>query len=219
MHNMYEAYRRMYEAIGVRDIDQILNTQNVDKPKDPASENSQALDGSPLKAFAGQQHDAHIMTHLLFGMSPIVASMPQVAINVQKHVFDHIRLKAEEAVEAELFQQYGTDPDRMVSALQREAMVALKVTQFFQEAKQMQAQMMGDQSDPLVKLKEQELAQSAQRDQARIAMDQQRLAFDQQKENNDMAVEQAKLAQKGAQDAQKARQVAFQGAQRRPQGG
>jgi len=53
MHNMYEAYRRMYEAIGVRDIDQILNTQNVDKPKDPASENAQALDGSPLKLLLG----------------------------------------------------------------------------------------------------------------------------------------------------------------------
>ena len=217
MHNMYEAYRRMYEAIGVRDIDQILNTQNVDKPKDPASENSQALDGSPLKAFAGQQHDAHIMTHLLFGMSPIVGGMPQVAMNLQKHVFDHIRLKAEEAVEAELFQQYGTDPEGLVSALQREAMVALKVAQFFQEVKQLQSQMMGDQTDPLVKLKEQEIQQAGQRDQARMAMDQQRLAFDQQKENNDMAIEQAKLAQKGASDVQKTQQVIAQSAQRRSQ--
>jgi hypothetical protein len=105
----------------------------------------------------------------------------------------------------------------MVSALQREAMVALKVAQFFQEAKQMQSQMMGDQTDPLVKLKEQELQQSAQRDQARIAVDQQRLAFDQQKENNDMAIEQAKLAQKGASDAQKTQQVIAQSAQRRSQ--
>jgi hypothetical protein len=207
----------MYEAIGVRDIDQILNTQNVDKPKDPASENSQALDGSPLKAFSGQQHDAHIMTHLLFGMSPIVGGNQQVAINLQKHVFDHIRLKAEETVEAELFQQYGTDPEGLVSALQREAMVALKVAQFFQEVKQMQSQMMGDQTDPLVKLKEQEIQQSAQRDQARMAMDQQRLAFDQQKENNDMAIEQAKLAQKGASDVQKTQQVIAQSAQRRSQ--
>jgi hypothetical protein len=129
-------------------------------------------------------------------------------------VFDHIRLKAEEAVEAELFQQYGTDPEKLVSALQREAMVALKVAQYFQEVKQLQSQLMGDQSDPLVELKKQEIAQAAQRDQARIAMDQQRLAFDQQKEANDVAIDQAKLAQKGAQDAQKARQIGTQGAQR-----
>jgi len=219
MHNMYEAYRRMYEAIGVRDIDQILNTQNVDKPKDPASENSQALDGSPLKAFAGQQHDAHILAHLLFGMSPIVSGNPQVAITVQKHIFDHIRLKAEETTEAELFRLYGTDPDQMVSPLQREAMVALKVAQFLQEVKQQQSELEGPPPgpDPLVELKKQELQQDAQRDQAKMQMDQQRLAFDQQRESNDMAIEQAKLAQKGAQDVQKTQQIAFQTAARGPQ--
>jgi hypothetical protein len=197
MHNMYESYRRMYEAIGVRDIDSILNSQNIDKPKDPASENSQALDGSPLKAFAGQQHDAHIMTHIMFGLSPLVGSMPQVAMSLQKHIFDHIRLKAEETVEADLFRQYGTDPDRMVSSLQREAAVALKVAEFFQEVKAMQEQLSGagqEQPDPIVELKKQELAQSAERDKAKAATDQASLQLDQQREQNDVANDQAKLA-------------------------
>jgi hypothetical protein len=198
MHNMYEAYRRMYEAIGVRDIDQILNTQNVDKPKDPASENAQALDGSPLKAFAGQQHDAHIMSHLMFGMSPLIGSMPNVAVNLQKHCFDHLRLKAEEATEAELFQQYGTDPEGLVSPLQREAMVALKVAQYFQEMKALQEQLSGNQEDPLVALKKQELAQNAERDKARIALDQGRLANDQQRTTADIADDQANLRLKAA---------------------
>jgi len=213
MHNMYEAYRRMYQAIGVRDIDQILTTQNVDKPKDPASENSQALDGSPLKAFAGQQHDAHIKTHLMFGMSPLLASMPNVAVNLQKHCFEHLRLKAEEAVEADLFKQYGVDPDRLVSALQREAMVALKVTQFFEEMKKMQDELSGPQSDPLVDLKKQELQQAGQRDQARTQLDQQRLQLDQQDKQADQQIDQARLQldqmkvqQQGAKDATQARQ-------------
>ena len=51
-----------------------------------------------LKAFAGQQHDAHIMSHILMGLSPIVAAMPNVAVNLQKHVFEHIKLKAEGAL-------------------------------------------------------------------------------------------------------------------------
>jgi len=199
MHNMYEAYRRMYEAIGVRDIDQILNTQNVDKPKDPASENAQALDGSPLKAFAGQQHDAHIMTHLMFGSSPLVASMPAVATNLQKHCFDHIRLKAEEWTEAEIFRQYGTDPEGLVSPLQREAMVALKVAEFFQEMKAMQEKLAGNQEDPLVGLKKQELQQNAQRDQARTQIDQGRLALDQQRTQAEIADDQANLQLKAAQ--------------------
>lgn len=198
MHNMYEAYRRMYEALGVRDIDALLNSQNVDQPKDPASENAQALDGFGLKAFAGQQHDAHILSHLLFGLSPMMAAMPQTAILLQKHIFEHIKVKAEEATEAELFQQYGTDPDRMVSPLQKEAMVALKVAQFFQEVKQLQSQLSGEgqqQPDPLIELKKAEIQQRGQVEQAKIGMDQQRLAFDQQREQNDVAIDQARLAQ------------------------
>jgi hypothetical protein len=198
MHNLYEAYRRMYEAIGVRDIDSILISQNVDKPKDPASENSQALDGTQLKAFAGQQHDAHIMNHIMFGLSPIVGSMPNVAISIQKHIFEHIKFKAEEFIEAELFKQYGTDPDQLVSALQREAMVALKVAEFFQQAKQLQEQLSGagqQQPDPLIELKKQEIANTAQRDQANAQINQQKLMLDQQKEQNDMAIDQARLNQ------------------------
>jgi hypothetical protein len=198
MHNMYEAYRRMYEAIGVRDIDGLLNSQEIDKPKDPMSENAQALDGSPLKVFAGQQHDAHILSHLLFGLSPSVAAMPNVVINLQKHLLEHVKTKAEEFVEAQLFREYGVDPDKLVSPLQREAMIALKAAEFYQEAKALQEQLSGANqppTDPLIELKKQELAQSAQRDQAKIAMDQARITLDQQRENNDMMVDQARLQQ------------------------
>ena len=198
MHNMHEAYRRMYEAIGVRDIDGLLTSQDIDKPKDPTSENAQALDGSQLKAFAGQQHDAHIMSHIMFGLSPMMAAMPNVAIILQKHIFDHITKKAEEWVEAELFKQYGTDPDQLVSPLQREAMIALKCAEFFQEVKKLQDELSGANQqppDPLIELKKQELAQAAQRDQTNAQIDQARLSFDQQREQNDMAVDQAKLQQ------------------------
>ena len=215
MHNMYEAYRRMYEAIGVRDIDSILNTQNVDKPKDPASENSQALDGSPLKAFAGQQHDAHIRSHLMFGLSPMLGGMPQVAVSLQKHVFDHIRLKAEEATEAELFQQYGTDPESLVSALQREAMIALKVAQFYDEVKALQNELMGPQEDPLVKVKEQEIQARAAADQAKDQNEKARIQLEAQRVQADQAVDQAKLAldaqklqQQGEKDAAQTTQAA-----------
>jgi hypothetical protein len=214
MHNMYEAYYRMYEAIGVRDIDSILNSQNVDKPKDPASENAQALDGSPLKAFAGQQHDAHIMTHIMFGLSPMMQTMPNVAITMQKHIFEHMRIKAEEEVEAELFRQYGTDPESLVSALQREAMIAMKVAQGYQEVKALQTQLMGPpQDDPLVKLKEKEIAQNAQNDQAKLQMDQQRIGLDQQKEQNDVQFDSARLALQQQAAAQKNSQDAIRNAQ------
>jgi len=179
MHNMYEAYRRVYEALGTKHIDAILTPQNPDMPKDPASENADVLDGVALKAFAGQQHDAHIMSHLIQGMSPILQSNPMSAMQLQKHILDHVKTKAEEDTEAEIFKSYGTDPEGMVSDLQREAMIAIKVVENLKEVKSVQEELMGDQADPLVKLKEQELKQNAQRDQQKTQIEGQRLQLDQ----------------------------------------
>ena len=196
MHDMYEAYRRMYEAIGVKDIDSLLMPQHQDRPKDPMEENSLSLDGMRLKAFAGQQHDAHIMNHLMFTMSPMIQGLPQTAINLMKHILEHIRLKAEETVEAELFMQYGTDPDKMVSMLQREAMVALKEAQFYQELRQLQNQLSGGegQEDPLIKLKEQELQLVSQRDQTKAQESQARLQLDAQKAQKEIEMQQARIS-------------------------
>jgi hypothetical protein len=66
MHNMYEVYRDMYDALGVRDVDRIMRRIPDDEPtpKDPAQENIDAMDMIPLKAFEGQEHQAHIMAHM-----------------------------------------------------------------------------------------------------------------------------------------------------------
>ena len=177
MHNMYEAYYRVYAALNVRDIDGILIPQNNQMPRDPATENASLLNGMKLKAFAGQQHDAHIVAHLIMGLSPILQSNPLAAVELQQHIFEHIRLKAEEDVEAELFRTYGTDPDRLVSPIQKEGMVAIKVATYLQEMKGTQAQLSGEGGgeDPLVALKKQELDQRAAIDQAKIQLEQSKL--------------------------------------------
>ena len=184
MHNMYEAYYRVYAALNVRDIDGLLLPQNTQVPRDPASENAEVLNGMQLKAFAGQQHDAHIAAHLIMGMSPMLQSQPMSAIMLQKHILDHLRLKAEEDVEAELFQTYGTDPEKMVSELQREGMIAMKVAIFMQETRDLQSKLSGEgqqQEDPLVALKKQELQQRASYDQARIQAENRKIELDAQK--------------------------------------
>jgi hypothetical protein len=194
MHNMYEAYYRMYAALNIRDIDGVLLPQNTNSPRDPASENSDVLNGMKLKAFAGQQHDAHIATHLMMGLSPILQANPMSAAELQKHILDHVRLKAEEDVEAELFKAYGTDPDRMVSAIQKEGMIAIKIAVYMQEVRTMQEEMTGGEGpDPLIKLKEQEIQQRAQADQARIGIDEKRLALDQKKQQETQQLNQQKL--------------------------
>lgn len=204
MHNMYEAYYRMYAALNIRDIDGILLPQNTNSPRDPASENSDVLNGMKLKAFAGQQHDAHIATHLMMGLSPILQSNPMSAAELQKHILEHVRLKAEEDVEAELFKSYGTDPDRMVSAIQKEGMVAIKIAVYMQEVRDMQDEMTGGEEgpDPLIKLKEVEIQQRAQNDQAKIGIDQKRLALDQQKQQENLQIDRQKLQLQQAKIAQ-----------------
>jgi hypothetical protein len=197
MHNMYEAYYRVYAAMNVRDIDGILRPQNTQMPKDPATENADVLDGMQLRAFAGQQHDAHILAHLMMGLSPMLQANPMSAMELQKHILSHVRLKAEENAEAQLFMAYGTDPDRMVSDLQREAMVALRVAQFMEETRKLQNQLMGageEGPDPIVALKEQELKIRAQSDMANQQIDRQRLQIEQQRTQATMQANQARIA-------------------------
>jgi hypothetical protein len=181
MHNMYEAYYRVYQAMNVRDIDGILKVQTNQMPKDPASENIEVADGKSLQAFAGQQHDAHIASHLIMGLSPLMQANPLGSSELQKHVLQHVRLKAEEDTEAVLFTDYGSDPDKMVSDLQREAMVAIKVAEYMMELKGTQAELSGEAGgeDPVIALKAQELQQRAAKDQADIAIKEQGIQIDQ----------------------------------------
>ena len=181
MHNMYEAYYRVYQAMNVRDIDGILKVQTNQMPKDPASENIEVADGKTLQAFAGQQHDAHIASHLMMGMSPLMQANPLGASELQKHILQHIQLKAEEDTEAALFTDYGSDPDKMISDLQREAMVAIKVAEYMMELKGTQAELSGEAGgeDPVIALKAQELQQRAAKDQADNAIKEQGIQIDQ----------------------------------------
>jgi len=181
MHNMYEAYYRVYAAMNVRDIDGILRPQVNQMPKDPALENADVMDMMELKVFAGQQHDAHILSHLIMGMAPTVQANPQAAILLQKHVLNHVHMQAEEDVAAELYKQYGSDPDGMVSDIQREGMIAVAVAQGLMKLRETQSQLSGAGPDPLIALKETEIQQRGQIDQARLQMDDKRLQLDAEK--------------------------------------
>jgi hypothetical protein len=201
MHNMYEAYYRVYTSLNVRDIDGILRPQSSQFPKDPATENADVLDSMELKAFAGQQHDAHIEAHLRMGISPLLQANPMSAAILQKHILQPVRIKAEEDVEVELFKAYGTDPDKMVSAIQKEGMVALKVAQGMADVKKMQDEIMGTgqpPADPIVELKKQELDQRAKADAADAANDEKKIALQQAKLQQDAQDDQARIASQDA---------------------
>ena len=104
IHNQYEVYRNMYEALGVKDIDLILKKPQPPMPKDPALEHIDALGGVPFQAFPGQDHQAHITAHLNFMETNMVKNSPVIGAAIQKNILEHISLMAQEQIEME-FQQ------------------------------------------------------------------------------------------------------------------
>ncbi|MCP4831251.1 MAG: hypothetical protein GY886_03435, partial [Gammaproteobacteria bacterium] len=186
LHNLAEVFRDMYEALGVTDIDRIMKSVPEEEPKpiDPAQENINALDMLELHAFEGQNHQAHITAHLVFGASPMVGGMPPVAMSLQKHVMEHVQIAAkEQAAVAYLqqMQQKGGQPASDDEMLEIERMTAQFVAEGLQQVKELSGQLSGAGApDPLVQLKEQELQIKAQADQADQAIDQAKVQLDAQ---------------------------------------
>jgi hypothetical protein len=185
LHNMYEVYRDMYDALGVRDVDRIMKRIPDDEPtpKDPAQENIDSMDMVPLQAFEGQEHEAHIMAHMVFGSTPMVAGMPAIAMALQKHIMEHVRIAARERAAVQFIQSRqaaGGEAATEEEMLQVEGLTAQFVAEGMQMVKQMSQQVSGQGPDPLVQLKEQELQIKAQAEQADAQNDQAKLNLDAQ---------------------------------------
>ena len=185
IHNMHEVFKDMYEALGVTDVDRIMKSVPAEEaePIDPAQENINALDMLPLKAFEGQNHQAHIMAHLVFGSGQMVAAMPPVAMELQKHVMEHVQIAAREQAAVAYLQQVqqtgqAASDEEM---LEIERLTAQFVAEGLQQVKELSGQLSGAGApDPLVQLKEQELQIRAQSDQADQQIDQAKVQLDAQ---------------------------------------
>ena len=121
MHNLYEAYRRMYLALGVKDIEQILPIPPQPQPMNPAQEHSIVLLGKSLKVFPDQSHELHIKAHRLFISSPVARQNPMVVTMLISHINDHVSYLAQRTVDEamlaeaqKLKEEYGEQipPDR-----------------------------------------------------------------------------------------------------------
>ena len=117
MHNLYQSYRKMYEALGVKDIDRILPPPPPPQPTDPAVENIKAMTQKPFQAYRGQDHRAHITSHLYFMATNMVRNNPMVMGSLEKNILEHIGLMAQEQVDIEFQQE-----TMMLQQLQQQAM-------------------------------------------------------------------------------------------------
>ena len=199
LHNMHEVYKDMYEALGVKDTDRIMKRipDEEPTPKDPAQENIDAMDMVPLQAFEGQEHEAHIMAHMVFGSTPLVAGMPAIAMALQKHIMEHVKIAARERAAVQFIQSrqaVGGEAATEEEMLQVEGLTAQFVAEGMQMVKQMSQQVSGQGPDPLVQLKEQELQIKAQAEQADAQVDQAKLQLDAQNQETRAQQFQQRLA-------------------------
>jgi len=210
MHNMHEAYRRMYEALGVRDIDMLLPPPQQPQPEDPGMENSKSLQMMKLQAFQGQNHAAHINAHQAFMSSFLVANNPPTMGILQGHISEHIAMMAREEImsknEQEMQQQAaqfgGQIPPELQQQFQMEIenQVAERIVQMTEELVAEEQEYLGKKdSDPLIDLKQQELTLRAQEIQQNKENADKKLELDVEKLN----FEGQKLKQKDNMDKEK----------------
>tara|TARA_R100000149_G_C5878123_1_gene142279 strand:+ start:894 stop:3344 length:2451 start_codon:yes stop_codon:yes gene_type:complete len=98
LHNLHLAYKRMYQALEVQNIEEILPNPPQPEPLDPAIENARALMGEILNTFPEQNHDVHIRMHLMFMKTPLVSTSPQVMGTFYAHIMEHVSQKARKMV-------------------------------------------------------------------------------------------------------------------------
>ncbi len=231
LHNMYQIYRNMYEAIGVKNVDAVLPPPAPNMPMDPSLEHINALAGKPFQAFPGQDHRAHITAHLNFMSTNMVRNNPAVMAAIQKNILEHISLMAQEQVQLEfreqmqqmllLQQQAAMNPQaqqqlqQMTNTIEaRKAVLVAEMTEeFMKEEKKITSQF---DSDPLLKLKSREVDLRAMENERKKMSDKanqelntaklmqaREIAEDKMDQNEDLAKLRAgvSLAKSGAQQA------------------
>ena len=172
IHNLYQVYRNMYEAIGVKNVDAVLPPPAPNAPMDPSMEHINALNGKPFQAFAGQDHRAHITAHLNFMSTNMVRNNPAIMAAIQKNILEHISLMAQEQVQLEyreqmqemmLMQQQAAMNPMVQQQLQmltnqiearKSILIAEMTEEFMKEEKKITSQF---DNDPLLKLKSREV--------------------------------------------------------------
>ena len=196
IHNLYMAFRKMYEALGIKDIDRILPPPAPRAPKDPSLEHIDALAGKPFQAFPGQDHRAHVTAHLNFMSTNMVRNNPMVMAALQKNILEHISLMAQEQVQLEfreqlmqmqqMAQQAATNPqiqqqlEQMGQQVEaRKAVLIAEMTEdFMKEEKKITSQF---DHDPLLKLKSREVDLRAMENERKKQEMEKRMQIDQAK--------------------------------------
>lgn len=223
IHNLYQAYRSMYDALGIKNVNAILPPPQTPQPLDPSLEHILAMSGKPFQAFPGQDHKAHIDAHLNFMRLNMVQNNPIAMNGLQKNILEHISLMAQEQVQLEfvqeiqelqqLTQQLGPmmqNPQAMmqnpmmIQSQQRiqkitsdiESRKAKLIAEMTEDYAKEEEKIMGEYGgDPLLRLKGRELDLRAQENQRKKDEGQEQLDLDKMKAMMNKEIQEDKLEQ------------------------
>jgi hypothetical protein len=204
IHNIHEAYRRVYEALGTKQIETLLKPPpKQPEPMDPAKENARALQMQLLTAFEFQDHDAHIAAHMAFMQSRMVQINPQVYALLQAHISDHISFKAKIEVREQLMQEPVmvalSQQDPQQYQIQFDKAVATAVAEITEGLVRGEIEAKAGQVDPLVRLKQQEIDLRAMDMQRKERETELRATLDTTKEANRLDFQYDKLMEQSDQ--------------------
>ena len=197
---LYEAYRKMYEALGVTNIDTILPRPPQPQPMNPARENQEALRNQRLQAFPQQNHAAHIEAHLAMLATPIAQANANIVMTLQGHISEHIGMMAEMQAQQEVTANLPPEAQMM---LQQDPMMQQQVQMeidnraavLIGELTEQYAQAVApaENTDPLVAIRQQELALRGAEIQEKARQFEEKQGMEQEKERNDVLLAQQRL--------------------------
>ena len=219
LHDQYEAYKRMYEAIRINNIDEVLKKPEEASKLDPITENMSLMYGKPIRAFPEQDHESHIAVHMQFISDPSLAGNPG-ARSMQPlliaHIAEHIALLYRQRMQSSInmslpgmpdirdpkFKFEDIDPALDMAISQRAAEVVKQAPQMEAIKPLVAMSQQQQQNNPLqyaqelAKLEAEALkARTQVQIQADQAKAQQKLAINEAEAKQDMQIEQAKLQQ------------------------
>ena len=210
IHNQYEVYRNMYEALGVKDIDLILKKPEQPAPLDPALEHIAAMGSKPFQAFPGQDHRAHMTAHLNFLATNLARNAPMISAAVQKNCMEHISLMGQEQIELEFREelqeiakmqqmaQQNPQIQQQIAPLQQkiEARKAILIADMTEDYMKEEKQITGDfGNDPIAQLRARELDIRAQDNEQKKKDAEDRLNLDKMKSMMNQSLQSEKMDQ------------------------
>jgi hypothetical protein len=215
MHNLHEAYKRMYQALEIQNIEEILPPPQQPQPMDPAMENGRAVVGTPMQAFPQQNHDAHLKAHVTFFKSTFVQTNPVAMTALMAHIQEHVAFLAREqamsGINDQVQQMQMAVQTGAISAQEAQQQIAA-VQQAMQNPEEMnnyvallQSQILEQlipelnppqpdpMADPLVQIRQAEVQTKQQENMMDAQIDAQKLALDAKKLEQKAASEAARI--------------------------